>query len=523
MIFLRVLHEDYTHLVRHIVPGPETLSYFVPFLLLPTALLVPPSVLSHTQLGLLFMPPIYISLLHSWYASGGWDVISFNAGLWSTYLLVFKDPRRTFRRRISSTKVKVDDIPSFLEQAFPRFFPSRLRWVSELLISIRLQDWLTGDRSHDEAQSRLSISEVADFNCLKRDQFITMALARAMRGLMVLIFTAQFTNVDPYFTEPQVSMLSPLPSVTFAYSPSLFPPIRPDPCSSPLVPALPDPPFYMYLVRWYIRAMVTGLQAHALIAELYYPACILPVLLNGWGLLPTRWSPHYSEPHIGNLESVADHGIRGLWGSYWHQMMRITVSAPGYWVADNLLGLGGSENNDATVLGNKAARSYTTGPGWSASMQSPTQGSRQPRSARQRRSFWRYAIVTFSSFFFSGVVHAGMVPPEPLHATVSSITLKLYIFAFFFSQICAIMAESLMGLAIGRFRPGLFAGSAGQFSRKVITVIWVLLWLGICLPLVGETGRQLGWFRAWMWFGDFVQGLADRLHGYQCISYIARL
>ena len=39
-------HDFYHHLTQHIVPGPQSLSYFVTLLILPLALLIPRSVLS---------------------------------------------------------------------------------------------------------------------------------------------------------------------------------------------------------------------------------------------------------------------------------------------------------------------------------------------------------------------------------------------------------------------------------------------------------------------------------------------
>merc|ERR1712070_102076 len=87
----------YDHLTHHIVPGPQSISYLVPLVLLPTALLIPRSTLSRCQNYLVFMPVITACIAHAWWAMGGVDVISVDVLLWSLLLLVLQDPWKDFR------------------------------------------------------------------------------------------------------------------------------------------------------------------------------------------------------------------------------------------------------------------------------------------------------------------------------------------------------------------------------------------------------------------------------------------
>ena len=87
----------YTDLVRHIVPGPRSISWFIPLIVLPVALVIPRTVLSRWQSIGIFMPVVTISVLHAWMIMGTVDVITSNALLWSFFLLAVKDPWREFR------------------------------------------------------------------------------------------------------------------------------------------------------------------------------------------------------------------------------------------------------------------------------------------------------------------------------------------------------------------------------------------------------------------------------------------
>ena len=198
----------YVLLVTEYVPGPLSLSYFAPFILLPLALLIDPEWLSHKQLRNLLLPIIYAAVFHAWYSMRGLDVISVDGLLWSTLLIGFKDVRKDFKRllimgpdpdyshRQNSSralskhlehrqdvaadakginikhpdKVEMSDSalhgpldaygfmrtsePRVVEQPYPQSFWARLNWVGNLLASIRLHAWTTGSPSRDQRQIR---------------------------------------------------------------------------------------------------------------------------------------------------------------------------------------------------------------------------------------------------------------------------------------------------------------------------------------------------------------------------------
>ena len=97
---LSELKRLYFDLITTIVPGPASLTYFIPLLLLPLGLLVPPSVLSHTQLCTIVLPISILATASAWYDLGGNDVISTDSLYLTFFLYLFKDPRRDFRRII---------------------------------------------------------------------------------------------------------------------------------------------------------------------------------------------------------------------------------------------------------------------------------------------------------------------------------------------------------------------------------------------------------------------------------------
>jgi hypothetical protein len=73
--------------------------------LLHAALLIPPSILSHTKLALAFLPPIWGCHVYSW--SVGLGFLAAIQVLWATELLLFRYPREKFqvihRRELGST------------------------------------------------------------------------------------------------------------------------------------------------------------------------------------------------------------------------------------------------------------------------------------------------------------------------------------------------------------------------------------------------------------------------------------
>lgn len=208
--------EQYAHLTNHIVPGPQGLSYFIPILLLPVALLIPRTILSRWQSAALFLPIIIGTSIHAWVQMQCVDVISVNLVLWSLYFLALKDVhgkfgrvyRTTSRDRMKSPNGRLkneDEAPknqTITVQRYPETLQDRLPWVGTLLASIRMNNWLTGGPSHDHRQpppptfeSRLALAK--------------QALLCFVRGYLVLDITTAYIAYDAYFTNASIPITTP--------------------------------------------------------------------------------------------------------------------------------------------------------------------------------------------------------------------------------------------------------------------------------------------------------------------------
>ncbi|KAK4542980.1 hypothetical protein LTR36_005978 [Oleoguttula mirabilis] len=460
----------YHYLTHHIIPGPQSVSYFIPLVLLHIAILIPRSSLPQWQSISLFMPVIVGCTAHAWWEMGGVDVISVDRLLWALLLLVLRDPWKDFRRvirgggdvkgggnankagmeirtgvpaaadgggvseqttaLIQPTNHEVDrkaDLDSnkadwsvrMEDQPYPATLYSRLSWVAVLLISIRLTNWKINTPSHDRSQPRLPAFH-------SRTAFAKHAVLSFIRGYIILDLTRAYISHDPYFTDPTVSIRSPLPSPT---SLQLAPPQL-------------------------LRSLVVGAQAWALLSQMFYLPCLLPVGLHALGWLPDEWSPHNWPPYFGSPRAIFSQGVRGFWGQYWHQTMRWSVSGPGYALA-NMMRLGSG-------------------------------------------SMLRYAVISAVAFGLSGVVHMGLVPPEPLHATVNPNTIRLCVAAFFWVQPLAMFGELLVARIFARTTDLQYwqHGPALRL-RMLANGVWVIAWFTLALSLLGEAGRQLGYWRVW--------------------------
>ena len=447
----------YSYLTHHIIPGPQSFSYFIPLLLLPITLLIPRKTLSRWQSITVFIPIMLVATLHAWWKMKGVDVISVDVLLWALFLLVLKDPRNDFRfvklgngdeggistrnpvdkikdgkdvgindgstgeHSIVSNNCENDSDSRVQGQSYPSgpsSFWKHLTWVCTLLVSIRLDNWKIGLSAHDQRQP----PPPAFAN---RMAFVAQTLISFIRGYMILDLTTAYISYDPYFTDLSLSIFSPLPFRLLSFLP----------------PQL-------------LRSMIIGVQAWALISQMFYLPCLLPVSLHALGLLADEWSPHNWATYFGSPDAIFLHGIRGFWGEYSHQTMRHSSSGPGYAIADAFSLRGGS--------------------------------------------LLRYAVITTVAFGLNGVVHMGLVPPEPLHATVDANTIRLYVAAFFWVQPVAMLTEVVVIRLLKRLN------SMGSRQRCTIrqlimlaNAIWVISWFSLCLPLLGEAGRQLGYWRVW--------------------------
>jgi len=440
------MHIDltYRYLTHHIVPGPQSLSYFVPLLILPIALCIPRHILSKWQSIAIFMPIVAYAMIDAWRCMRGIDVISTNQVLWCLYFLALRDPWEDFSLITPARSLKENDKAGQIGhnsyangststdhgdknntatriQTYPPTLIQRIPWVLRLLSSIRLNSWLINLPSHDTHQPPTPAFR-------SRKAFLAQAALSFTRGYLILDLTSAYTSLDPYFTNPKISIHDPL-----LLSPRI---------ASRLGVAWP------YTVP--LRALVVGAQAWALISQLFYLPAIFPVLLNGLGILPDEWSPHTWAAYYGPASTIFDYGVRGFWGRYWHQTMRHSCSAPGYALAD-----AGGLSRGGARLG-------------------------------------RWGVVSGVAFGLSGVVHAGLVSPEPLHSTIGVNKIRLLIAGFFWLQPIALLAEAVVSRLV---RATGLLWPRTRWIKRVVNAVWVLGWFVLCLPLLAEAGRQLGFWR----------------------------
>jgi hypothetical protein len=161
-------------------------------------------------------------------------------------------------------------------------------------------------------------------------------------------------------------------------------------------------------------------------------------------------------------------GIRAFWGTFWHQNMRYITSTPGIAIA-NGLGL-------------------------------------------PRKNMARYILVTTSAFFFSGLIHAGMVPQEPLGTNYTAWQLRLRIASFFWLQPIGIAVEVWID-SIRHRKTNASAHANGDTKQqangtkdksspvqtspwvKLLIFCWTSVFLAVTAWHTGRiVGRELGWW-----------------------------
>jgi hypothetical protein len=421
----------YDKLVNQIVPGPQSLSYFLPLLILPLAFCIPPWIASKQTLCMVTLPIITASLIHAWIVMGGIDVISFDLLLHAYHLLLFNDPRRDFKRMIEIPKTvlvktqtsgldntgKDEPTTKYIEQPYPTKWSERLPWIGTLLISMRFIDWKIASPSHDTKQPARHPHPPSHF------RFISTAVLRTITGYIVMDLTSAWTQQDPYFKTFGVGVDSALPGSTGL---SLVPPRL-------------------------LRSTVMALQVWASVGQQFQLPCILPVVLHYFGYIPDAWSPHLWPPFFGSFASIFTSpsslaAIRGFWGRYWHQTLRFYCSSLGVWSADKL--------------------------------------------NLRRKSWKRYALLSGTTFFFSGVVHIGLVPPNPMFATDSANHIRGLILSFFWLQPVGFAVEMLVSRGLRRM-------GMQKEMLVVLNAAWFVGWCCLVLPLLGEAGRNLGYWRVW--------------------------
>lgn len=423
----------YLELANTIVPGPQSFSYFVPQVLLLICLLIPPSTISHNGLATLAMPVIIGSTIHAWMAMRGVDVISVDTLWWSFFFLVFKDPKKDFRRlkidMESKTSEGTSDLSNVIEEPYPSKFWPRLQWVFALVSNRPLTSWKIGVASHDTSVSRPYVSR-------SRVTFIKGILLVLVPAVAITMPLAlQLKAHDNFFSRPGQSLLMPYESPG---------------AQAPIVVGI----IQQALPRAVLRPLVLGMYLYSLMILMFLPPYLLPVLASFIIASPNApWSPHtWPRPHFGPFSAVLDDGLRGLWGRWWHQQMRHAVSEPGRWLATKL--------------------------------------------RFKRGGLVRYACICVSAFTLSGLTHMGLVPPKPRSAEVyGPWELRLTVATFFWVQPLGILLEvTLLERLITTTSRWL--GSA-QSLERIMRLLWVLLFMSFSCMFLLNPFLELGYWKIW--------------------------
>lgn len=277
---------------------------------------------------------------------------------------------------------------------------------------------------------------------MTRGAFLKIAAGTIAYGFLILDATSCYVRTDPYFFTSGMSVDAAFP-----------PPAKHMPTVLVLLRLLPPR---------LVRSSILAGQIYAMVTSMFYLPTLPAVGLNALGLLPDEWSPQTWPVFFGNFSAVGERGLRGLWGSWWHGMNRQITATPGRFLAQAL--------------------------------------------GMPSRSAAAYALLTISAFFFSAVIHMGMIPPEPLSTVLSANEMRLCIASFFWAQIPAFAVELAVSKAVAHSAPQAFQWRA----TKVLVLAWTAGWLCLTLPILTDPFREIGYWTYYAVPVSLLRGLAGK-------------
>ncbi len=102
----------------------------------------------------------------------------------------------------------------------------------------------------------------------------------------------------------------------------------------------------------------------------------------------------------------------------------------------------------------------------------------------------RKMIITTIAFGFSGWMHMGMIPPDPISTNMTPHQMRWNVAAFFWIQPIGFVVEFLVTTVIKQTAPGLMSPALSSF----VVLVWVSAWLCFTLPLLTAPFRELGYW-----------------------------
>lgn len=275
--------------------------------LLIAALLTPPSKLTHRQLAFVFLPLIWGCHFYT-VTSILAQAVALHA-LWSTELLLFRNPREDFAIKHygvspkTLVKEKIDEFSTPNEKrevAWTEPYPEkpwrRISWVFSLLISFRYVGWATSPSSAQQWNSHTPTPKAQS-----RVFFIIRKFVLAVACMIITDFTNLYQYYDPYMRfESSIDSTFPrrLRDILAGYH------------ISSISPRL-------------VRISMLGLQQWCTYSLLGAAPAVVFVTLGGLGAVGDFWGRPENWPGVmGSPMVVAKRGLRGFWGGFWHQLFR---------------------------------------------------------------------------------------------------------------------------------------------------------------------------------------------------------
>ena len=245
-------------------------------------------------------------------------------------LLFIHCPEKTFQRMVPGktspvSKPDAEDVDEVLEtrlvwQPMPSQVMQRLFWVTDLLGSMRLLHWST----QKVPDQKIPITHAND------DYYATLSLSRCLVRFSLIYLAIdvlkEVVAIDPYF---------------WGYTQTSAPRSIAQFVSSPL---------FISLYRLSVASMLIYL-AIALITEaghIFFIHVLGPRVAGAWG---QRWA---YRPQHGGLSSIYMAGLRGFWGTFWHQMFRHMLTS----TSNGLMMLLGSEMQGSTATERRLTMSF---------------------------------------------------------------------------------------------------------------------------------------------------------------------
>lgn len=390
---------------------------------------------------------IYGLQLRLWYRFECFDVISVDFLLVAFMLLAWYDVRRDFKR-ISARYGKARDGKDQAIQLedFPAKLHARMPWVLFAYVSIQLNGWIIGNKSHDRKQLASHV-----ITRTPRQLFLhTVSRAITYYGIIEAIGMSPMVRGNPNF----VKMLAhvPQPSVLFNMA-SLF--------------ALLAFLYAALALYTYYVPMMLAIVGAQLYPALWQHPFLSPLSIARYEGDPSAvWSPSQARPAWG---------LRAFWGYVWHQNLRYITSIPGV----------------------AAAHSLGIRPG----------------------TLLSYAVTVTSAFFFSGIMHMGIVPPHPSKSAMTAWDLRILIGSFFWCQTIGVLIEAAVDAILGELRVPrpMEDGQAPKANAarihwqlhpvsRICMIVWTCAFMSGAVWFSGRiVGKELGW---WSLHGSPISPLA---------------